>query len=42
LEEQAEGFVTDPILGIIQEKLQGFGCQPLAALRVLRKELTQM
>src|SRR5580704_9784727 len=42
LDEELQRIVRDPILRIIQEKPRSFHRQPLAALRVLCKELTEM
>jgi hypothetical protein len=42
LDEKLERLVGDSILGVIQEESRGFRRHPFAALRVFRKELTEM
>ena len=42
LQEKLEGFVRDAILRVIEENARGFSRQTLAAVGILREELTEM
>ena len=41
-DEQLEGFVGDAVLRVIQEEAHSLGRHPLAALGVIREEISQM
>ena len=41
-DEKLEGFVGDAILGVVQEEAHSLGGHPLAALGVIREEISQM
>ena len=42
LEQQAQGFVGDAVLGIVEIDSGGLDREPLAALGILGEELPQM
>src|SRR5262249_50302967 len=42
LDEQREGLVGDPVLGVVEVEAGALGREPLASCRVLREEVAQV